>query len=321
MLHNTNNYPETDLLLQEYLNSFQIPYILYGENKQIKYMYLTDSLTDDFNLEDDIFKEFIDDVYNNQKTMVKELEIGINKTTILIRGTPILSRGILLGILIIFEIPDLNIFEEYRNMAMDLKVIFESSYDVIFVADKDGRALRVSAACEKFWGIKKEDFIGSNVFKLEEEGVFSPSVTRMVLEQGKKISTIQKTNTGRTLLVMGTPIRDEYGNIIRIVNASRDITEVDKLHQELSETKEILGRYQREIKELKHKNASINSNAPYQLEIFGDLDLFETLKSIEKQILEYTLNKYKTTVEVAKALNVSQSTISKKLNKLGIQLK
>jgi PAS domain S-box-containing protein len=203
---------------------------------------------------------------------------------------------------------------------MDLKVIFDSSYDVIFVADKNGKALRVSSACEKFWGIKKEDFIGSNVFKLEEQGVFSPSITRMVLEQKKKISTIQKTNTGRTLLVVGTPIMDETGNIQRIVNASRDITEIGQLQKELSETKDLLERYQGETNQSNGNNIP-SEVPPYKLEVYDDLDLYKTLKSIEQQILEYTISKYKTTVEIAKALNVSQSTISKKLNKLGISIK
>lgn len=285
MSESTFIFPK-DIVQQEFLNAFQIPYIFYDDKKQIKHMYLTDSLND-FNIKDVAFREFVEDIFKQQITLSKAINIGIDKNKILVRGTSILSTGNFLGVLIVFQIPDLNAFEEYQNMAVDLKVIFESSYDVIFVADGHGTALRVSSACEKFWGIKKEDFIGSNVFKLEEEGVFSPSVTRMVLEQKKKISTIQKTNTERTLLVVGTPIFDEGGNVKRIVNASRDITEIDQLQKELNEMKEISARYQGEIKRLKGDKVNIpNINLVYKSQIMQNvIDQIKRVANYDSNVL------------------------------------
>jgi PAS domain S-box-containing protein len=143
------------------------------------------------------------------------------------------------------------VLEEYENMSIDLKIIFESSYDVMFVADGKGTALRVSSACERLWGKKKEEFIGRNTLDFENEGVFTPSITRIVLEQKRKVSVVQKTCTGRTLMVVGTPVIDSNGNVTRIINASRDITEIDQLQNELKEMKEITERYMREIQQLK----------------------------------------------------------------------
>jgi hypothetical protein len=63
------------------------------------------------------------------------------------------------------------------------------------------------------WGIKKDEFLSQTVFEMEKEKVFSPSITRMVLKEKRRISTIQKTSTGKTLLVMGIPVKDKVGKI------------------------------------------------------------------------------------------------------------
>lgn len=253
-----------DMIQQDFLNAFQVPYVLYDCDKNIQYMFLTDSLND-ISLEDPAIKKLVDDIFLDEKSISKVIDTGIHGIKVRIRGNPVLSSGKLLGVFLFFEIPEINDYEELQSLATDLRIIFESSYDVIFVADENGTALRVSDSCERFWGVKKEEFIGSNVFKLEEQGVFTPSVTRMVLEQKRKISTIQKTDKNRTLLVVGTPVFDKSGKVRRIVNASRDITEIDQLQKELNEMKEISAGYQREIQQLKElKSSPIQSKLVYE---------------------------------------------------------
>jgi PAS domain S-box-containing protein len=144
--------------------------------------------------------------------------------------------------------------DSYNNLYLDLKVIFDSSYDVIYVTDGNGITIRVSSACETLWGLKESDLIGKSVYQLEQEGVFKPSVTRLVLERKEKVSCIQTTRTGRRLKVVGTPIKDKEGRIIRVVNASRDITEVDRLQSELEMMKQLTEGYRREIMDLRTKN-------------------------------------------------------------------
>lgn len=165
----------------------------------------------------------------------------------------------------------LNIpFDGYQDMATDLQVLFESSFDVLFVSDANGKALRVSSACEHFWGKKREEFIGQNIFDLEKQKVFSPSITAMVLKERRKVSTIQKTSTGKTLLVVGTPVKDAEGNIIRVVNASRDITEVTRLQEELKEIREIAELYQKKLEEIE-KTFSTSKKLIYASALMGDL--------------------------------------------------
>ena len=144
--------------------------------------------------------------------------------------------------------------DSYQNLVFDLKAIFDISYDVIYVSDGEGKTLRVSAASEWLWGYKESDLIGKTVYQLEAEGVFDPSVTRMVLERKEKVTSVQTTKTGRRLMVVGTPIKDEAGNIIRVVNASRDVTEVRKLEIEVDLLKQMTEGYRQELEGLRVRN-------------------------------------------------------------------
>jgi len=144
--------------------------------------------------------------------------------------------------------------DSYKNLHADLQAIFDISYDVIYVSDGNGITLRVSSACERLWGYKEEELVGRSVYDLEREGVFSPSITRLVLEEKRRVSMIQTTKTNRRLMVVGTPITDEHGNIVRVVNASRDITEVSQLRSELEEAKQLTEGFRQEVMNLRKKS-------------------------------------------------------------------
>lgn len=155
--------------------------------------------------------------------------------------------------------------DSYKNLHADLKAIFDISYDVIYVSDGNGITLRVSSASERLWGYKEEELVGRSVYQLEKEGVYSPSVTRMVLEKKDRVSITQMTKTGRRLMVVGTPIKDEQGNIIRVVNASRDITEISRLKSELEEVKQLTEGYKQELMSLRQKSEA-DKNIIYRSE-------------------------------------------------------
>ena len=52
-------------------------------------------------------------------------------------------------------------------------------------------------------------------------------------------------------MVVGTPIKNEQGEVIRVINASRDITEVSQMQSEISEMKRLIAGYKQELMELK----------------------------------------------------------------------
>lgn len=118
---------------------------------------------------------------------------------------------------------ELNSIDEIADG--ELKTIFDISHDAIYMSDGEGRTLKVSSGCERIWGYKETELLGKTVYELEKEGAYSPSITRLVLEKKEKVSMIQVTKLGRRLKVIGAPIKNTKGDIIRVVNISKDITE------------------------------------------------------------------------------------------------
>lgn len=185
------------------------------------------------------------------------IEVTEDKKEVYVR-TNILEQGDCIGAMQICyraeEIEKIAMkLESYANLAQDLKAVFDSSYDVIYVSNGKGMTLRVSSASERLWGYKAEELVGKTVYELEQKGVFKPSITRLVLEREEKVQAIQTTKTGKRLMVVGTPIKDLEGNIIRVINTSRDITQESRLQIELEDMKFIMEGYKRELEQLRQR--------------------------------------------------------------------
>lgn len=153
-----------------------------------------------------------------------------------------------------FESANSLVVGAYDNYDMDIKAIFNSNYDVIYASDGQGVTQKVSAACEELWGLKANEIIGKSVYELEKEGVYVPSITRLVLETKQRVQSFQITKTGRKLMVIGTPIKDHTGEIIQVINVSRDITSEKNLQVEMESIKRMLDTYKHEVNELRSKN-------------------------------------------------------------------
>ncbi|KIL48192.1 sigma-54 interaction domain-containing protein [Jeotgalibacillus soli] len=248
---------------KELLDVFGISYQLFDRSKKTVYEQLSTQIPKP----SAEFQQVLNEVYDTQTSWSGNLSDHDSTFT---RMVPIGKGRYFAGVFVIYQDGEIQKFKEYQEIATDLKVLFDSSYDVIFVSDAQGNTLRVSSACEQLWGKKRSEFIGLNVFDLEKQKVFYPSVTSMVLKEKRKISAIQKTSTGKTLLVVGTPVLDKKGNIIRVVNASRDLTEVTRLQDELKEIKEIAEGYQKELQTIRKKR-SINKKIIYSSNVMENL--------------------------------------------------
>ena len=128
---------------------------------------------------------------------------------------------------------------------------FEASYDGLHILDKNGNTLYINDACTRIEGISKEEVQSKNIRTLIEEGVYSQSVTLMVLEQKAPVTITQTTVNGKEVLCTGTPVFGENDEIEIVIVNSRDLTELSNLRHELS-----LQQYQLENLKLEHKKYS-----------------------------------------------------------------
>ncbi|MDQ0189356.1 sigma 54-interacting transcriptional regulator [Alicyclobacillus cycloheptanicus] len=105
----------------------------------------------------------------------------------------------------------------------ELERLLDAASDELFVTDGDGRILLVNQSTESFYEMKLEDIIGRTVFELEEQRVFYPSVTAMVLRERRRQTILQKTRDGRNLAVTGTPVVNDNGDIVRVISTAIDL--------------------------------------------------------------------------------------------------
>ncbi len=154
--------------------------------------------------------------------------------------------------------------KHYKQIYKELKLILDSAYDEIVIADGDGVILKVSKSCQKVFGIPEEEMIGKSAKELEQKGILSKSTAVYVSQHKEKVTLIQTTRAGRRLMVTGIPMFDDSGNLIRIISISKDITEIENLKKQLSETEEMLDWYRKEIfkEHTKDKNIIVGNSAP-----------------------------------------------------------
>ena len=182
-------------------------------------------------------------------------KVDIGGRVILSNHKPIFEGTRITGVVTSFQdITDLDAvvqeLEVTKELNKELEAIFNSSYDEIFVTDGEGVTLRVNKAGERLYGMKAEEMIGKHVSKLEELGLFSPSITPQVLRTKKRSTLIQSTKSGKKIIVTANPVFDEKGQIIRVVTNSRDITELSNLRQRLEDTEKLMDNYRTEIVKL-----------------------------------------------------------------------
>ncbi|MFZ3578691.1 sigma-54 interaction domain-containing protein [Virgibacillus sp. DJP39] len=149
--------------------------------------------------------------------------------------------------------------DEYNFLQMELEGVLNASNDNIVITDGTGRVLKVSANCASIYGKDKSYLVGKTVYRLEEEEIFSPSVTGIVIKEKKEIQVMQKTTNGKVVMATGIPLLDQENRIQRVISFSHDLTEIQNLKEDYNELQKKMSQYKSEIEELKEKDTGIGT--------------------------------------------------------------
>jgi PAS domain S-box-containing protein len=141
-------------------------------------------------------------------------------------------------------------FKIQQGMGTIYDAILDSSYDGIWICDDTGKVIRINNASEKINGIKAEQVLGKKMEELVREGLIDKSVTLEVIKAHTKITIIQNLRNGKQILVTGNPFFDNQGKIALVVVNERDITELDRLRNELEESRALARRYRSELSQI-----------------------------------------------------------------------
>jgi len=193
--------------------------------------------------------------------IAKRIDIGPH--SIIANRTPIHCKDEIVGILSIFQ--DIADYEKvvselgtYKQLHEELDVIINSSYDGLWICDSQGKVVRVNRTSEKMSGVKEKEVIGRRMEDLVAEGLFDKSATLEVLKNRTAVTLIQKLQDGSHILVTGSPVWDHDGNIRLVVVNARDITELNRLHTELEESRALNYQYSAELKNIL-RNQELNT--------------------------------------------------------------
>jgi len=120
--------------------------------------------------------------------------------------------------------------------------------DGIFIADHNGIAKWLNNTSTKQLGLSRENIIGKTVEELETMGVFTPSVTKIVLKTRETTTKVQ-TSKGRQYLATGYLIKIEGTE--HVVVHVKDVTETVKASLKLEKTEALVKQYWEQIQEMK----------------------------------------------------------------------
>ncbi len=116
-----------------------------------------------------------------------------------------------------------------------LEVILDAIHDGIIAIDKQGRVVQINQAAAELVGAAKDQAIGQHI-----EQIIPNSRLRRVLETGEpEINRQQELGDNTVLLSSRIPVRDGTGQIIGAVAVFRDISDIRKLAEEITDLKEI----------------------------------------------------------------------------------
>ena len=121
-----------------------------------------------------------------------------------------------------------------------LAAIVESSQDAILSRDLDGRIVSWNAAAERLLGYTAAEVIGTEPLLVTPDRLHEIAENRELLIHGKPLpghETVRVTKDGRCIdvLLSGSPIKDDLGNIIGMASILRDIADRKLAQQELQQ--------------------------------------------------------------------------------------
>ncbi|MCM3690371.1 sigma-54 interaction domain-containing protein [Neobacillus niacini] len=142
---------------------------------------------------------------------------------------------------------ELDVLDE----AIDYKKICDEIYDGIYISDGEGKTLYVNQSYSKITGLPANLVLNKYVSNLMEEGFFKNAITPDIIRTKKPINAMAEIRTGVKVLISGTPIFDEDGNVKKVVVINRDMSDLLEMQEKLVST-------QNEIEHLRNLHISNN---------------------------------------------------------------
>ncbi len=179
------------------------------------------------------------------------VKFQVGKRKYITNRTPILKHGEVVGAVGVFQdISQLELIsqelETVKNLHDELRIIVDSTGDGIIVCNARSEIIRCNSAVEKILGTSRDKFMGQS----------SKNIVYLVKTQGGPKTILEKNKAGRSLIINGTPVYDDEGEMNKIVINIRDISESLELRRALEQSKLLTEQYQSEIAQIRNSVGS-----------------------------------------------------------------
>ncbi|MBT2581562.1 sigma 54-interacting transcriptional regulator [Planococcus sp. ISL-109] len=127
----------------------------------------------------------------------------------------------------------------------------------IIITNRAGRILKVTELSGQHYGVAPQALLGRSIYELEQEGLFTPAVTPLVIERKKKLVLVQETATGKKMLITGIPVFDEQREVEFVISYSYEVSELMVMKEYLESLETEMGRVKGELAHLRGRQLSI----------------------------------------------------------------
>lgn len=152
-----------------------------------------------------------------------------------------------------------KIYSDFMDNYLDFREIADHLYDGIYISDGTGKTIFVNKAYLRNTEIPKEKLIGRTVKEITEEGLYKGAVTMEVIARKEPVNSLGKILVNnKDVLVSGSPIFDDEGNVKLVVINNRDISNLKELERINAKLNEDRQRANEEINYLRRRQISSN---------------------------------------------------------------
>ncbi|QUW23192.1 sigma 54-interacting transcriptional regulator [Sporosarcina sp. Marseille-Q4063] len=136
--------------------------------------------------------------------------------------------------------------------------IIDTTEEDIIVTNHQGIIVKASKISGKHYDINPIQLLGRSVYELENEGIFSPAITPLVLKKQKKVVLVQTTPADQKVLITGIPIFNESNEIEYVISYSYEVSELLIIQDYLKELKHEMKMAKEELILLRKKSLKID---------------------------------------------------------------
>jgi len=143
-------------------------------------------------------------------------------------------------------------YEPYKARHINAFQIGNEISDGIYLVDAQGMMLEVNRTFTTLTGLSEKEVVGQPVQRFVDRGYMYKAISLQALRDKERIAGMNAMlRTSRKVLSTAIPIFDDDGTVVQVLTVMRDLTEIDRLRENLDRVEEDRSRYLHELEYLR----------------------------------------------------------------------